>query len=205
MDEKKIELIVRASSVFMKYGIKSVTMDDLARELGISKKTFYIHFKDKNDLVLTAIQLKIESEKQLCIECSTSGINAIETLMSISEFVIEHFSNVNPTLFYDLQKYHPEAWKLVQEHKWEFVYEHIHTNILQGIKEGLYRENLEPKTISRYYVASMDLIMNGDIFPWPEFKPDDIVKQILRFQIRGLANENGIKYIKENFNTEINE
>ncbi len=205
MDDKKIHLVARASTVFMKYGIKSVTMDDLARELGISKKTFYIHFKDKNDLVLSAIQLKIESEKQLCINCSNTGVNAIETLVNISEFIIENFSNVNPTLFYDLQKFHPEAWGLIQEHKWEFVYEHIHTNILQGIKEDLYRDNLDPKIIARYYVASIDVMMSGDIFPWPEFKADSIVKQILRFQIRGLTNENGIEFIKENFNTQINE
>jgi len=205
MDEKKLQLIQRAGAVFMKYGIKSVTMDDLARELGISKKTFYIHFKDKNDLILTSIKLKIAGEKQICQDCATAGANAIETLISISDFIIEQLSNVNPTLFYDLQKYHPEAWQVMQDHKWKFVYDNIHTNILQGIKEGLYRSNLDPKIIARYYVASIDNMMCPEIFPWPEFKTDSIVKQILRFQIRGLANEEGIKYIKENFNTKINE
>ncbi|MFT5859293.1 MAG: AcrR family transcriptional regulator [Flavobacteriaceae bacterium] len=205
MDEKKLELIERASAVFMKFGIKSVTMDDLSRELGISKKTFYKYFDDKNDLVYSTIDAKINMDKAACIACTVSTGNAIEALVSISRFVIEHFSKVNPTVFYDLKKHHPDAWKLMDQHRWEFVLENIHSNILKGIEEGLYRENLNSKIIARYYVASFDIIMDAEVYPWPEFKPDNIVAQIHRFQIRGMASDKGLLYIKENFNSEINE
>ena len=200
-----MELLERASTVFMKYGLKSVTMDDLCREIGVSKKTIYKYFEDKNDLVKTIIQFKIEMDRQGCTICANSADNAIESLVNISKFVIEQFGNVNPSVFLDLRKHYPAAWKLMKDHKWEFVLNHIRENIIRGKEENLYRENLNPEIISRYYVSSMDSIMDGEVYPFPEFKTDEILTEVLRFHIRGLANDNGINYLKEHFNREINE
>ena len=189
----------------MKYGLKSVTMDDLCREIGVSKKTLYKYFADKNDLVLSIIDFKIEMDKQACLICTNQTDNAIASLINISRFVIEQLANVNPSVFLDLRKHYPEAWKRMNDHKWEFVLENIRENIVQGKAEGLYRKNLNPAIISRYYVAGMDTIMDGEVYPFPEFKTDEILTEILRFHIRGLANDNGINYLKEHFNREINE
>lgn len=203
MDQKKLELLERAGTVFMKYGLKSVTMDDLCREIGVSKKTIYKYFEDKNDLVVTIIQAKIEMDKQACTVCANSAENAIESLINISKIVLEQLGNVNPSVFLDLRKHYPAAWKLVNEHKWKFVLDNIRENIIRGKSENLYRENLNPEIISRYYVSSMDSIMDGEVYP--EFKTDEILTEILRFHIRGLANDDGINYLKEHFNREINE
>lgn len=200
-----MELLERSSVVFMKYGLKSVTMDDLCREIGVSKKTIYKYFEDKNDLVISIIQLKVDMDKQTCISSSQESANAIEELVNISRFVIEHFTNMNPSVFFDLRKHYPEAWKHMHDHKWEFVLNNIRDNIIRGKKENLYRENLNPDIISRYYVSGMDIIMDGEVYPYPEFKTDEILTEILRFHIRGLANDNGINYLKEHFNREINE
>ncbi len=200
-----MELLERSSVVFMKYGLKSVTLDDLCREIGISKKTIYKYFEDKNDLILSIIQFKIEMDKQACIVCSAQATNAIDELINISQFVIEHFSNMNPSVFLDLRKHYPVAWKHMHDHKWKFVLDNIRENIIRGKKENLYRENLNPEINSRYYVAGMDTIMNGEVYPYPEFKTDVILTEILRFHIRGFANDNGINYLKEHFNREINE
>ena len=205
MDPKKLELLERSSVVFMKYGVKSVTMEDLGRELGVSKKTIYKYFEDKTDLVSTIIRVKVEMDKQGCIACATDAENAIESLVNISKFVIQQLTNVNPSLFMDLRKHYPAAWKIMHDHKWEFVLENIRENIIRGKPENLYRENLNPDIISRYYVSAMDSIMDGEVYPWPEFKTDEVLTEILRFHIRGLANDNGIKYLKEHFNREINE
>lgn len=205
MDPKKLEILERSSAVFMKYGIKSVTMDDLCRELGVSKKTIYKYFEDKTELVVSIIQLKIEMDKQICVISTESAENAIESLVSISKVVIEHLANVNPSVFMDLRKHYPAAMKIMHDHKWEFVLENIKENIIRGKKENLYRDNLNPEIISRFYVSTLDAIMDGEVYPWPEFKTDELLTEILRFQIRGLANDNGIKYLKEHFNREINE
>lgn len=205
MDQKRIEILERASQVFMRYGIKSVTMDDLSRELGVSKKTIYKYFDDKNGLVRSMIEMKLEMDRQMCDMCEVASENAIDSLIQISRLVIEHISGINPAVFYDMKKYHPEAWKLTEEHKWDFILTNIRQNIDQGIKEGLYRDNMNSEIIARMYVASTEIIMNGEVFQWPEFKLENIFREFVRFQIKGMASDKGIKYLKEKFNHEINE
>jgi AcrR family transcriptional regulator len=189
----------------MKYGLKSVTMDDLCREIGVSKKTIYKYFDDKNDLVLNMMQAKIAMDANNCCICEHESHNAIDALISISKLVIEQLSNINPSVFFDLQKHYPEAWKLMNDHKWEFVLNNIRENIIRGKSENIYRENLDPEIISRYYVSNIDSVMDGEVYPYQDFKTDEVLSEVLRFQIRGLANDNGINYLKEHFNREINE
>lgn len=197
MDEKKLEILERASVVYMKYGIKTVTMDDLVRELGISKKTIYKYFKDKNDLIGSIIELKSEMDKAICINCMQYSENAIDDLFSLSQVIIEHFSNINPAVFYDLRKYHHDAWAIMEEHKWKFVLNMIGDNIKRGIKEGLYRVNLNANILSRLYVASTDSVLNATIFPWPEFKFQEVFSEMIQFQLFGMVNEEGKKYLEQ--------
>ncbi len=205
MDEKKLEIIERSTSVFMRYGIKSVTMDDLSRELGVSKKTIYKHFSDKNDLIRAVIEYSLSQEQKNCEHCTVNSSNAIEALISISQFVVNHIQNINPTVFYDMQKYHADAWKLMEEHKMDFVLSNIRNNIIQGIEEGLYRKNINPEILARMYVATIETLFDGQMFPWPEFKLEEVLREVRRFQIRGLASDKGIAYLNEKFNQEINE
>ena len=202
MDEKRLEIIERASAVYMKFGIKSVTMDDLSRELGVSKKTIYKYFSDKNNLVKSIIEMKVEMDTAICINCSQQSENAIEELISVSKFVLEHFGNINPTVFYDLQKHYKDAWKILEDHKWHFVLNMIKTNIERGIKEGVYRDDLHVGVIARLYVASIENIMNSEIFPWPEFKFQEVFSEMIRLHLNGIANEAGIKYLKQTMNNE---
>jgi AcrR family transcriptional regulator len=175
-------------------------MDDVARELGISKKTLYKYFKDKNDLIVKGVQMKIDADEEQCgsVECQNG--NAIDELFAISEFVVQNLSNINPSVIFELKKYHPEAFEILNKHKWEFVLKTIRKNINRGIEEGIYRDNMDPEIIARLYVGSTDLIMEGSIYPWPEFKVDKVYLEILRFQIRGLANKKGIEYLTNKLN-----
>lgn len=202
MDEKRLEILERATSVYMRVGIKSVTMDDLARELAISKKTIYKHFDDKNDLVKSIIEMKVEMDKAICLNCMNQSENAIDDLISTIKFVAERIGNVNPTVFYDLRRYYKDAWQIMEDHKWNFVLSVIRSNIERGIKEGIYRDNLHIEVISRVYVASVDNLFNMDIFPWPDFKFQEVFSEIIHFHIHGMANEKGIKYLKQRLKNE---
>lgn len=202
MDEKRLEILERASAVYMKYGIKSVTTDDLARELGISKKTIYVHFNDKNDLVKSIIELKIEMDKAICLNCVQNSENAIDDLIQTGRLIADHIGNVNPTVFYDLQKYHADAWQIMETHKWDFVLNMIRDNIRRGIDEGIYREDVDVEVVSRLYVGSTDLILGGDAFPWPEFTFDRLFKEMVRLHILGMANAKGIKYLNKKLGDE---
>jgi AcrR family transcriptional regulator len=200
MEEKAIEIIDRSIAYFMRFGLRAVSMDEIARELGISKKTLYKYFKDKNDLIVQGVQMKIKMDEKSCENSTSEGENAIDELFKISEFVIQSLSNLNQSVLFELKKFHPEAWQIMHNHKWEFVYRTIKTNIDRGVAEGIYRENLNPEIIARLYVGSTDMIMESEVFPWPEFKLDNVYLEVLKFQVRGLANEKGITYLQTKMN-----
>ena len=202
MDEKRLEILERAVAVYVKYGIKSVTMDDLSQELGMSKKTIYKYFADKNDLIQSIIEMKVGMDKAICQNCVQQSENAIDELINVSKIVVETVGNVNPTVFYDLQKYYKEAASLFYEHKWGFVLSMIQNNIKRGIEEGVYRKNIDCAIISRLYVASTDQVMNTEIFPWPNFNVAKVFTEMIHFHIRGMASDKGIHYLKQKMNNE---
>jgi AcrR family transcriptional regulator len=204
MDEKRLEILERASAVYMKYGIKTVTMDDLARELGISKKTIYKFFSDKNDLIRSIIELKTEMDKAICLNCMQQSENAIDDLFNVSHLVVEHLSNVNPAVFYDLKKYHPDAYAIMEKHKWDFVLSMIRENIRRGIEEGMYRAEIQAEIIGRLYVASTDAVMDGAIFPWPEFKFQQVFMEMIHFQLFGIVSDKGRNYLHQKIENENN-
>lgn len=197
MDEKRLEILERASAVYMKFGIKSVTMDDLARELGMSKKTIYKYFEDKSDLVRCIVELKMEMEQTMCINTVQLSENAIDNLIAISKLIVEHARKMNPSVFFDLKKYHPDAWQFIDDHRTDFVMNMIITNVNQGIAEGLFRKSLNAEIIGRLYVSSIDNIFNPDIFPWPQFTFQAVYTEMIRLHIKGLVNEDGLKYLTQ--------
>ncbi|MEJ6776735.1 MAG: TetR/AcrR family transcriptional regulator [Crocinitomicaceae bacterium] len=202
MDEKKLEILDRASVVYMKFGVKSVTMDDLARELAISKKTIYNYFNDKNDLVTSIIEMKVHMDSAVCTNTAAQSENAIDELIQISEVVTKQFNNFNPIVFSDIKKFHKDAWQVIETHKMIFVLNMITKNIERGIQEKIYRANLNPSIAAKLYVASSDAAMNPEIFRWPEFKFQDVFLEMIRLQINGMANDTGRLYLKKKLNTD---
>lgn len=197
MDEKRLEILERSSAVYMKFGIKSVTMDDLARELGMSKKTIYKYFEDKSDLVRSIVEMKMELERTMCIGTVQISENAIDNLIAISKLIVEQVGTMNPSVFFDLKKYHPDAWQFIDDHRTDFVMKMIINNVNQGISEGLFRKSLDAEIIGRLYVSSIDNIFNPDIFPWPQFTIQAVYSEMIRLHIKGLVNEDGLKYLTQ--------
>ena len=115
MNEKEKELFMQTSELFLLNGIKSLTMNDIAGKLGISKKTLYNYVSDKNDLVKKCIQMHIHSNECAMQEVCNESHNAIEELINMSKVAGEEMSKIHPSILFDLQKYHPEAWGLIRE------------------------------------------------------------------------------------------
>jgi TetR/AcrR family transcriptional regulator, cholesterol catabolism regulator len=205
MEEKKMEILQKTALVYMRYGIRSVTMDDLARELGMSKKTLYQYFPDKDSLVQEIMHLKVAMDQQLNEMARQHASNAIDEMFEISQSVADLIRNVHPSVFYDLQKYHPKAWAIMENHKWNYVYNQILSNIKRGMTEGLYRDNMNPELIARMHLAKTDMIFAGNLFPPNEFNLEEVFTELFRFQIRGMASEKGIEYLKKRMNIQNNE
>lgn len=202
MDEKQFEIVEKSAQVFLKYGIRAVTMDDLARELGASKKTIYKYFADKDELVRTIIEFKTQSDREICAIACNQAENAIDEMIRISEFVSEMLQDVHSSVFFDLQKYHRDAWDIMEDHKNTFVRNQIKGNIERGIQEGVYRENSDSDILSKVYVSTMGTLFDGQTFHSSEYKFNKVLNQIIRFQIRGLVNEKGLEYFKTRLNDE---
>lgn len=196
MEKKQLEIIENAAEMFLKHGIKSVTMDDLAKGLGVSKKTIYKYFDDKDDLITKIVKAKTTRDKMVCEAARVETDNAIEALFKISEFVSNMLSNVHSSVFFDLQKYHRDAWTVMEEHKHYFVKSQIKENILRGQREGFYRDSINPEVIASVYISTMDGLFDGQTFDMDSLNFGEIFNEIVGFQIRGLANDKGREYLK---------
>jgi AcrR family transcriptional regulator len=203
MEEKLQEILPKVTETFMKFGIKSVTMDDIARNLRISKKTLYQFVSDKNDLVSKCIKHEHSEDKCRIKEILDRNLNAIDEMFAIMEMVSEQLKQVHPSIFYDLEKYYPEAWNEFHSFKNEFVFDIIRNNIEKGKSEGHYRADVNAVVIARMYVNRMDDLWNPDVFPPSEFKFHDLYLEVMRYHIRGIASQEGIDYLVQKVKKQI--
>ena len=147
--EVKEYIVEEADKLFCQYGFKSVTMDDIAKHLGMSKKTIYQHFSDKDELVDILINEKITAQNCEMQHHSAKARNAVEEIFFAMENINEILANMNPKLFYDLQKYHPKAWLFFKNFKEKSLGESIMANLDRGMKEGIYRSDLQIEILTQ--------------------------------------------------------
>jgi AcrR family transcriptional regulator len=195
IQNKEQEILIAVTELFMKLGIKSLTMDDISRHLGISKKTLYQYVSDKKDLVKKALKLAIDNEQCMLGDITIKEENAIDELLAINMKISEKLQGIQPAVMYDLQKYYPEAWQVMEDHKKCFVFEMIVKNINTGIEQGLYRENVNPEIIASIYVTMIDKLFDSDMFPSHKYTFSTTHREMVRYHIRGIANKKGISYL----------
>jgi len=190
-------LLEKTITLFMRFGVRSVSMDDVAREAGVSKKTIYQHYGDRHGLVMAAIDYHLESVEQSCCGIFLEHENPIDQLLGVSLFFHNMTRQINPNLFYELSKYFPEAWKKIQDHRNNFTQGQIKKNIEKGIELGLYRDNLNKDIVSRIYTNLIELIMDEDRFPKAVYTFKELQKEIILYHIHGISTPQGIHYLNE--------
>jgi AcrR family transcriptional regulator len=199
-------IILGGEELFLKAGIKSVTMDDIAKHLGMSKKTIYQFFKDKNELVFALVKKKLQDdEDQMCAIISKSG-NVIEEMINMMKCSEEIFSRINPIVIHDLQKYHPEAWKQFQNFKADVLVHTLEELLTKGIKQGYIRPDIDVKIIARMRVMQVEMGFNTAVFPVAEFNTWKVQQQFLEHFNYGICTLKGYKLLNEykNIHEEIN-
>ena len=197
IDERGVELLGKTAQLFMRFGIKSMTMDDISREMGISKKTLYQYVSDKNDLVVKVMSGIVEAEKNEANRLCDENPNAIDMVFELTKAMSQKFGRIHPSINYDLQKYHPDAWNLFVGFKEEFIADCMLQNLEKGIEQGLYRANLNPYVISRVYTAKVEFCFDGQTFPPNKYDFGMIHREMMRYHIRGIASDEGLEYLKE--------
>lgn len=203
--DKQTQIISEITMLFMKYGIKSLTMDEISRHMGISKKTLYQYVTDKNDLVKKGVGLLIEHEKMMLCSAMDESKTAIDELIGVTKCVSSEIGEMHPSVIFDLQKYYPEAWKLMEEHKKQFIYNMMLENLKRGINEGYYRENINPLIIANIYMGMVDNMLNPENPINKHTSLDKMHTEIIRYHIKGIANDKGLEYLKEALKNKQNE
>ncbi|WP_439558452.1 TetR/AcrR family transcriptional regulator [Dyadobacter sp.] len=203
----KDRIIKSALNLFWRYGIKSVTMDDIARDLGISKRTIYQHYSDKEAILALVIQEELNSQQCELEKLDERAENPIEQLIYSSVQMRETMANMNPTFLYDLKKYYPDAWALFQTYKHEYIIKSLRDNLLKGIELGLYRPEIDVDILALLRVEQVVMGFDPTIFPPRKFDMIHIQMQFLLHFLRGVLSEKGFEFyntIKDKSALEIN-
>ena len=193
--ETGLRIREKARDLFMQYGLRSVSMDDIAGKLGMSKKTIYHHYADKDELIVAVITEEVQQNQHICERDKTNAQNAVHEVFLAMDMVVELFSAMNPSLIYDMQKYHPNAFHKFQQHKNDYLYNTILENMEKGIREGLYREDINLHIMARYRVESMMLPFSPDFHTKLKYNLAQIEEELIIHFLFGLASPKGYKLI----------
>ncbi|HEY0030079.1 MAG TPA: TetR/AcrR family transcriptional regulator [Bacteroidia bacterium] len=195
--EPRDRILQGAEELFFKYGIKSITMDDIAKHLAISKKTIYQFFADKNELVEILMATKLKEDECEFRQIQEESDNVVVEVFNMMKYMGIMFSKVNPNIFYDLQKYHPNAWKLFKIFKEDCMAKMIESSIERGVKEGLVRPDLNAKIIARLRIEEVEMGLNSEIFPPDKFKMLDVQLTMIDHFLHGICTLKGHKLINK--------
>lgn len=201
MNVAQQEILTHSKELFLTHGFKSVTMDDISSELGMSKKTLYSHFKNKETLV-DAVSMNIYDSICHGIDhiCEHSE-NPIQELYDVKKWVMNVLKGDKTSPIYQLQKYYPKTHRKIQMMQFDFMQNCINANIERGVSQGLYRDNLDVGFISRIYFVGIQGIKDLQLFPSDQFPVMDLYTQYLEYHIRGIVTPSGRKILNEIINS----
>ena len=197
MDDKLNAIMLRSAAMFQEYGIRSVSMDDICHEMGISKKTIYQYFENKTDLIKKLIEHISFSHEEEKNKLREMNLNAIDVLLEVSKHVSRAIQKFNPSITFDLKKYYPEVFKDFMEKKREILFEDIKENLEQGINEGLYRPEQNVELTARLYVKKIEDIHDSEYWKCEDISFAKVFEVVFENHIRGISNAKGVEYFEK--------
>ena len=194
LDTEK-NILEGAKNLFMQFGLKSITMDDIARKVGVSKKTIYQFFNDKNSIVFKSVQEHFSDHRKVIEEVLDSSKNAIEAMYRLSRCMKVQVEAVNPTVLYDLQRYFPKAYKRFLEFKNTFMKEKMTSILEDGKASGYFRKEINTEILIIQRIEQVQLAFKSEIFPRDKFDFKELHEQLFDHFIHGLLTDKGkVKY-----------
>lgn len=190
-----------AKNLFMQFGLKSITMDDIARKVGVSKKTIYQFFNDKNSIVFKSVNEHFSDHRKEIENVLDNSKDAIESIYRISKCMKVQIEAINPTVLYDLQRYFPKAYKRFLEFKNTFMKDRMTQIIETGIASGYFRKEINTEILIVQRIEQVQLAFNNEVFPRDKFDFKEVHEQLFDHFIHGILTEKG----KEKYNQYLNE
>ncbi|MBI2721475.1 MAG: TetR/AcrR family transcriptional regulator [Bacteroidetes bacterium] len=195
--EIKEKILKGAEELFFKYGIKNITMDEVARHLGMSKKTLYQYFKDKDEMVHCLILDKIEEDKRIFGKTHKESENIVVEAFAIMKNIREIMGHVNPILFYELAKFYPKTWEKFNEFKRDFIRINLEESLRMGQAQGFVRSDININILSTMRLESIDMSFNTQIFPSDKFNLVEVHVALTEHFLYGICTLKGHKLINK--------
>lgn len=195
MDTRE-RILKEAQNLFEQHGMKRITMDDIARELSVSKKTIYQFFKDKDELVMSVAKLYIVEQEQQMEYIKKQSKNAVEEIALMMDCLTQMFTKANPEMFFDCRKYYPEAWGLFFKYKENYVIKKVTDNLHWGIREGYYRPDINVGILSRLRLQQVKDCMDPYVFPTEKFELKTVHIECFRHFMHGIMTPKGLKLLQ---------
>ena len=193
----KENIVHKASELYLQLGFKSVTMDDLAEALGVSKKTLYIHFENKQELVRESALTIFETVCQEIEEIKSKADHPIEELYSVKAAVLKYYQNESTSPVYQLQKYYPEIYSTLKDQEFDRLGVLVQSSLNIGIQTGLFRSNIDVDFVSRLYMNGMRGIRDIDIFPLSQFDIKTLFENYIEYHARAIVTPKGLDVLNK--------
>jgi AcrR family transcriptional regulator len=193
----KAKLLTGAASLFSKFGVRSITMDEIARQLGISKKTIYIHVKDKDEMVELVVRGYLKRQELEFEKIFKSDKNVVEKIIDLSISLRENLRDINPSLLHDIRKYHPRAWDMWLKFEEKSIRSTWIMNLKEGISQGYFRENLNIDVLVTLRLELIQMAFNESIFPRDKYRLHKVQIELFDHFLHGILTEKGEKLYKK--------
>lgn len=178
-------------------GLRQVTMDDLATQLGISKKTIYQYYKDKDDLVKAVVGFELNNHQFICRNCEAKADNAVHEMFLMMETMKEMAKTMNPGTLMELEKYFPSAFDIIKNHKEDFFLSLIKQNLIKGMEQGFYRKDIDVDILSKFRLETIFIPYNLHVFPLSKFDAPKVHAQLMEHFVYGLMTVKGYEIMEQ--------
>lgn len=204
MEKQEENIIKGALESFIRLGVKSVTMDDVSRELGVSKKTVYKYVSNKAELVDKSFNWLAQNIHDIMAHIHSQKRHPIDEMFDMDNVICDVFRNQHPGIAFQLSKYYPETWQKIENFRQEMFIHFISDNMKRGVEMGLYRKNLNIELIAEVYFAKADMMVEGTVMEKLNMSIYEFTLQNLEYHLRGICSSEGLQYLdrklKENQN-----
>lgn len=190
-DAKENALIERVTEVYLREGMKRITMDDMSKRLSVSKKTLYKYVKNRKELVMKSTQFHVQRERQNVTKIQEKNLNPIVEHHELSKHYLNTISKINPVLHFDMEHYFHDAWQFLNIYFNGFVFDSVQKNLLRGQQEGFYHKRFQPEIVAKFFTRRVDMIFDGELFPSDKFNFVDVYLEFLVYHLNSITSVQG--------------
>lgn len=195
--ETKERILGKAHELFNRYGFRRVTMDEIALKSGMSKKTIYQSFANKDELVDAVVEEHISKSVATCEDNSSKAENAVHEIFLNIDMIQDLMSEMNPAVYEDMEKFFPAAFTKFFHYKNNYIFQKVQKNLEKGIEEGYFREELNIDVITKFRIETMFIPFNQNVFPYGKYNLAEVETETLELYLYGISTNEGRKLIKK--------